>query len=374
MKIFSLLIAISLIALDLSFANPAETIKVAAIFAKTGNAASDNSYSLDGVKFAIQELNKQGGVIGKKLELLEFDNKSSALGSKIAAKKAVESGVVIIFGASWSSHSLAMAPVCQEAKIPMISPYSTNPDVTLVGDYIFRMCFINSFQGKVMAKFAFQNLKAKSAGVLINANSKFSESLAKYFIKNYQSQGGEILFTTTYLEQSADFNDIINKIKIFKPQVIFLPDHENDSGHIIKQVRENKIFTTFISGDGWDNTMYKSVGTVIEGNFFSGHWHRDNNSAENRKFVKNYTKYSNNFDSGNALSYDSVSLFADAVRRAGSLNPTKIRDAIADTKNFKGVTGNISFDKNGDPVKSVIILKFDKGTSVFVKSVEPDES
>ncbi|MCP4673618.1 MAG: ABC transporter substrate-binding protein, partial [Desulfobacula sp.] len=203
MKILSSLIAIILILSSLSSVHAAESVKVAAIFAKTGKAALDSASALDGVRFAVQTLNNQGGVLGKKLELLEFNNQSTALGSKIAAKKAVKAGVVIAFGANYSSHSLAMAPVFQKAKIPMISPYSTNPNVTLIGDYIFRICFINSFQGRVMAKFALQDLNAKTAGVLINANSQFSENLSHYFTENYQVQDGIILFKEHYLDKTS---------------------------------------------------------------------------------------------------------------------------------------------------------------------------
>ena len=371
MKVLSSFIAAIVVLLSLSSAHAAETVKVASIFAKTGNAALDNTSALNGVRLAVQDLNNQGGVLGKQLELLEFDNKSTALGSKIAARKAIQSNVVIVFGANWSSHSLAMAPVCQAAKIPMISPYSTNPDVTLVGDYIFRVCFIDSFQGKVMAKFALQDMKAKTAGVLINANSKYSESLTHYFIKNYKNQGGKVLFQEHYLDKTTDFMYFINKIKILKPDIIFLPGHSNDSCYIIKQARDNKIPTTFLGGDGWDNDMYTIIGNVIEGNFYSSHWHPDSITPKSQAFIKKYENRSKELDSGSALSEDCIFLFADAVHRAGSLDPKKIRNALAKTQNFQGVTGNISFDKNGDPIKSAVILKFNKGTSVYVKSVDP---
>ena len=371
MKFLSLLIAMVISFLNVSFPEAAETVKVAAIFAKTGKAALDNAMALNGVRFAVEELNQQGGILGKQIKLIELDNKSTALGSKFAAEKAVKANVIIVFGANWSSHSLAMAPVFQAAKIPMISPCSTNPQVTLVGDYIFRICFIDPFQGRVMASFAFQDLKAKTAAVLINANSKFSEGLAKYFVQNYKKDGGKILFEGNYLEQTVNFSFLINKIKALEPEVVFLPGHSKDSAFIIKQARDTGISTTFIGGDGWNDTMYKIVGNVIEGNYYSDHWHQDTSNKKSQQFVEKYRKRSEEFGIANALSFDCVFLFADAVGRSGSLDPVQIRNAIAATKNFQGVTGNIKFDKNGDPIKSAVILKFDKGTSVYVKTVAP---
>jgi len=371
MKILSSFIAAILVLLSLSSAHAAETVKVAAIFAKTGKTALYNTPALDGIRFAIKELNLQGGVLGKQLELLEFDNQSTALGSKIAAKKAVQSKVIIVFGASWSSHSIAMAPVFQTAKIPMISPLSTNPEVTLVGDYIFRICFIDSFQGKVMAKFALQDMKAKTAGVLINANSKYSEGLAQYFVQNYQNQGGKILFKEHYLDKTADFTPVMEKIKTLQPEIIFLPGRSKDSGLIIKQARNVGISTIFLGGDGWSNDLYKTTGNIIEGNFFSKHWHRGSASTKSQEFVAKYKNHFTRLISENALAYDSISLFADAVRRAGSFDPAKIRNAIAKTQDFQGVTGDITFNKNGDPIKPAVILKFAKGTSLYVKTINP---
>jgi len=354
-----------------SFAESGETIKVAAIFAKTGNAVLGNSTALNGVRFAVEELNQQGGVLGKQLELLEFDNKSTSLGSKLAAKMAVKAKVITVFGANWSSHSLAMAPVFQAAGIPMISPFSTNPRVTLVGDYIFRICYTDLFQGKIVARFAIQDLNAGTAGVLINANSAFSEGLANLFIQSYRQQGGKILFVKHYLEKTADFTPFLDEIRTFRPEVIFLPGHIKDSSFIIKQARIGGIKSIFIGGDGWNESMYKAVGSVIEGNYYANQWHQDGSGQKNRRFVEKYRHRSRDFDAGSALGEDAVFLFADAVRRAGSLDPTRIRDAIAATRDFPGVTGNISFDRNGDPIKPVVILKFEKGASIYVKTIDP---
>jgi branched-chain amino acid transport system substrate-binding protein len=370
MKLLSLFIVMLIWLLNVTPSVAAETVKIAAVFAKTGKAALGNT-PFNGVRMAVNELNQRGGILGKSIELFELDNQSTALGSKLAAQKAVKANVIAVFGASWSSHSQAMAPICQTAEIPMLTPYSTNPQVTLVGNYIFRICYIDPFQGRVMANFSYQYLKAKTAGVLINADSKFSEGLAEHFIQNYKKLGGRILFEENYLDKTANFEILVKKINAFRPEVVFLPGYDKDSAYIIKQTRNSGLSTTFIGGDGWSDDMYKLVGDVIEGNYYSSHWHPDSTGIKSQQFIKKFKDYSDDFDTGSALSYDCVMLFADAVSRAGSLDKSKIRDAIAATENYQGVTGKISFNRNGDPIKSAVILKFQKETSIFVKTVDP---
>jgi branched-chain amino acid transport system substrate-binding protein len=371
MRLLFLILAGSLFSFQAWHLEAGETIKAAAIFSKTGKAAFDNTTALNGVRYAVDELNQNGGLFGSQIELIELDNKSTALGSKIAAKKAVDAGAVIVFGAVWSSHSLAMAPVLQTAGIPMISPYSTHPGLTLIGDYIFRICYTDPFQGKIMASFAFHDLKAKTAAVLTNVSNKFSESLSEYFIDNYRHLGGRVLFEKSYLEKTSDFTSILDDIKKYNPDVIFLPGHMKDSAFIIKQARLNGIKTVFLGGDGWNDFIYKIVGNIVEGSYYTNHWHQDGTGDINRQFMKKYERQNRELDPGYALAEDCVFLFADAVRRANSLKPALIRDAMAATENFEGVTGTISFDKNGDPIKSVVILKFENGSSVYVKTVEP---
>lgn len=205
MKFLSVLIVTILLFFNISFLEAAETVRVASIFGKTGPGAFANKATIEGVRFAVRELNRQGGLLGKQIELLEFDNKSSAIHSKLVAQKAVKDEVIAVFGANWSSNSLAMAQVLQAAKIPMISPLATNPDVTLVGNYIFRVCFIDSFQGTVLAKFALQDLNVQTAAILINASARYSEDLAQFFKQYFEKQGGKIVFQAHYLQDTDDF-------------------------------------------------------------------------------------------------------------------------------------------------------------------------
>jgi len=267
-----------------------------------------------------------------------------------------------------------MAPILHKAKIPMITPLSTNPKVTLVGDYIFRACFIDPFQGTVMANFALRNLNAKTAAVLINVSEEYSKGLAKFFIEQFQQKGGKVVCEEKYLRNTTDFDSLLQKTKKLKPDVIFIPGGERDSGFIIKQARNMGIAGTFIGGDGWGPGLYKYGGKFVEDSYYISHWNRAATNLENINFLKMYEQKNKKIPEGEAqvaLGYDSVMIFADAVYRSKSLKPTQIRDALANTKNYKGVTGKVTFNKNGDPVKSAIIIKLKNGIPVFVKSIEP---
>ncbi len=208
---------------------------VAAIYSKTGNAAYGSEFALTSIRLAVRGLNQDGGLLGRKIELIEMDNASTPLGSKKAAEKAVEMGVVAVIGPSRSSHSLGAAPVLQKAGIPMIASDSTNPDVTKVGNYIFRACFIDPFQGKVMATFAVRDLNAKTAVVLTNAGQKYSRGLAEFFIRSFRELGGNVLWEGKYLKETANFAPLIAKVKELAPDVVFVPGYAKDSGFIIRE-------------------------------------------------------------------------------------------------------------------------------------------
>ncbi|MCP4718760.1 MAG: ABC transporter substrate-binding protein [Desulfobacteraceae bacterium] len=378
MKRFLIFIMILCIIAAISFSASAksqapETIKIASIYGKTGDAAGLYDFYLAGIRFAVEKINKQGGMLGKKIKLIELDNKSTALGSKSAAKKAANKGVTAVIGSAWSAHSIAMAKVLQKAKTPMISTASTNPQVTLLGDYIFRVCFIDPFQGAVMANFTINDLKAKKAVVLINTGNKYSLGLARVFADKYKQLGGRILWEGKYLSEATDFSKILDKVKQLEPDVIFLPGQIRDSAFLIKQARRKGLQTPFLGGDGWDKKMYEYAGDTLDGSFYSNHWHREMDFQKSRLFVKAYQdRYGkqDNFSAAIPLGYDAVMVLAEAVSRANSLDPGQIRDALAATENFQGTTGTISLDHNGDPIKSAVILKFDKGSVIYVKAID----
>ena len=349
-----------------------EIIQIAAIFAKTGVAAKNNISNFQGVIIAVEEINARGGLLDRPVEIIEIDNKSTPLGSKQAALEAVRLDVTAVIGASWSSHSLAMAPVLQQAQIPMISNFSTNPAVTKVGDYIFRVCFTDPFQGKIMAGFARRDLKAQTAVILKNINSNYSLGLAEFFTSAFTQGGGKILWEGEYKEKSVDFSDLLQEVQALKPDVVFVPGYERDSGFMIKQARGMGIQTVFLGGDGWGNQMFEYGGATVDNNYYSSHWHPDIPSAANQDLMARYRSKFGPATNNIPLAYDAVMVLADAVRRAHSLDRKKIRDALAATQNFQGATGTISFDENGDPEdKDAVILKLEKGASVFVKTIRP---
>jgi len=356
-------------------ARATEAIKIAAIFAKTGVAAKDNAPIFQGVSLAVEGINSQGGLLGQQLEVIELDNSSNPIDSKKAALKAVELDVVAIIGAAWSSHSLAIAPVLQQRQIPMISPISTNPKVTLIGNFIFRVCFTDPFQGRVMAQFAYRDLKARTAIILTNVNSDFSIGLAEFFEKSFIQSGGKVLWEGEYKEKSVDFSTVLKKVRLLQPDVVFVPGYIKDSAFLIKQARTMEIGSIFLGGDGWSgDQMYKYGGKAIEGSYYSQHWHSKVPFPRSQQLQASYRiKYGKGIIPGFLPSaYDAVMVLADAIRRAQSLDHGKIRDTLAATKNFQGATGTITFDENGDPVnKDAVVLKFANGTSVFVKTIKP---
>lgn len=355
------------------FATAAATdeIKIAAILAKTGEAAEDNSELFESFRFAVDEVNAKGGLLGKKIKLIEYDNHSTPIQSNLAAKQAVKDGVVAVLGASWSSHSLAMAPYLQKMKVPMISPDSTNPDVTLTGDYIFRASFIDSFQGKVLAKFARKDLKASTTVIMENINSDYSLGLAKIFGQNFIARGGEVLAVLNYKSGKTDFTDLLNVTKEFNPDVLFIPGH-SESGYVVRQAQDLGIKATMLGGDGWPyHQFYANGGQDIEEGYYTTSWNKDLGTTKSRDFVARYNKVYDVTDFS-AVSYDAAMLLFDAINRAGSIDPRAIRDAIAATKNFDGVTGKMSFDNHGDPVKQVLIMKITKGRPAIFKIITPD--
>lgn len=352
----------------------AGTIKVAAVFAKSGEAATPNTMVFYGLRFAVDEINKKGGLLGRTVELIEIDNQSTALGSKAAAEKAVKEGVSAVIGGPRSSHAMAMAPVLQEAHIPMISPSATLPEFTRTGDYIFRACFIDDFQGMIMATFAIRELGAGTAVVLTNTGNQYSMGLAKVFIEQYQKAGGEILLEGEYLEDVTDFRALLEQVRRLDPKVVFIPGYGKDTGRIMKTAGELGINLRYLGGDGWgEELLYQYAGDAAEGNYTCSNWNKNNPDNLSQRFVETFEKsYGRILSFAVPLAYDSFMLLADAVTRANSSDPLKIRDALAATKGFKGITGEFTFDENRNPIsKPAVILRYEKGATVFVKTFQP---
>jgi branched-chain amino acid transport system substrate-binding protein len=365
-----LLFLLFVFAAPLYASNP---ILIAAIFSQTGIAAAHNEPLISMVQLAVEDINLSGGIDSRPIQLVLLDNQSTPIGSTVAAEEAIRLGVTAVIGAHWSSHSLAMAPILQKAGIPTISPGSTNPDVTLIGNYIFRACFLDSFQGKAMARFAREELKARSAAILRNIDEQYSVTLAEFFKESFSNLGGRIFLDAEYRGKAVDFAKIIAKIKEYNPDVVYLPGYTRDSGLIIKQSRSMGVKATFLGGDAWDE-IDKVAGDTIEGSYQSAPWHPDVPFPQSKILQKLYhRKFHKPISNMSApLAYDAVHLLADAILKAGTTNRKAIRDALAATVGFHGATGIITFDKNGDPEnKEVIIIRFHEGKRIFYKAIKP---
>jgi len=352
----------------------ARTIKIGAIFPITGPLATFGTSCANGAKMAIEEVNLRGGVLGSKIELLIEDDQYKPEEAANAAKKLIERDkVVALIAEVTSSITLVVAPIAQQSKIVLLTPTATNPKVTQVGDYIFRACFIDDFQGEVMANFVYKNLKLKTAAILTAVTSDYSKGLAQFFKQKYTALGGKIVAEESYSEGDSDFRAQLTKIKAAKPEFVYVPGYYADVGPILLQARELGITVPFGGGDGWDSpVLLQTAGKAAEGCFFSNHYSPDSKELVVQTFVKNYQKkYGTTPDALAALAYDAAKLLVDAINRAGSTDSSKIRDALAATKGFRGVTGVITFDANRNPVKSAVIIEIKGGKQVYRATVKP---
>ncbi len=341
-------------------AGPGEGIPVAAIFSLTGRGANSNLRHLQGVQLAVEEINARGGVRARPIELAVCDNRSTVVGSTEAAREAVARGVIAIIGSSWSDHSLAIAPIAQQAGVPMVSNYSSNPKVTQVGNYIFRVCYLDTFQARLMAQFARHHLHIQKVATLYQSGNDYSTDLAVFFDKEFRSRGGEVVSQVPYLKDSLDYSEALHQIKGSKAEAIYLPGYEKETGLIMKQAYKMGIHLPILGADGWGDAMPKYLGGVVEDGYEVKAWNPESPQPISRHFVASFRKKFGEGEilSGTALAYDATLLLADAMTRAQAIDRTKIRDALAATQGFVGVTGPIRFDENRNPIKGAIINRY----------------
>jgi branched-chain amino acid transport system substrate-binding protein len=323
---------------------------------------------------AIEEINAAGGLLGRKVRLITEDDQSKPEEAGTVVTKLInQDGVVAVIGQVASSHSLAAAPICQNNQIPMVSPSSTNPRVTQVGDYIFRVCFIDPFQGAVMAKFAANTLKAKRVAILVDVRSDYSVGLQTFFRQQFKQLGGEVISEQSYSQGDSDFRAQLTQIKAQNPEAIYVPGYYTEVGTIARQAKELGLNVPLLGGDGWDSQkLFEIGGESVVGSYISNHYSVDDPSPAIQKFVKDYeTKYKQKPDALAALGYDAAKILADAITRAGSTNGDKIRDALGATKDFQGVTGKITINADRNAVKPAVVLKVENGKFSYVETVQP---
>ncbi len=352
----------------------ADTLLLGEIGSLTGSEATFGISARNGIELALEEANKAGGVKGKKLAVRVYDSQGRVEEAAQAATRLItHDKVLVILGEAASSNSMAMAEKAQAAGVPMITPTSTNPAVTQKGDYIFRVCFIDSFQGYVMAKFARENLKLSRVAVLEDNKSDYSVGLKDVFARKFSEMGGTIVATESYSKGDTDFRAQLTAIKKTKPEALFVPGYYTDVGIIARQSRELGMTMPLLGGDGWESDkLFELGGDALEGSYFSNLYAVDNPDPILKKFIAKYQKvYGGVPDSVAALAYDAAWLAIDAMKRAPDLSRASIRDAIAATKDFPGVAGVINLDKNRDAVKEAVVLKVENGTTKFVTTVQP---
>lgn len=366
-------VAALLSAVGLTGASPAlaQEILIGHYGSLTGSEATFGQSTSNGIKLAINDINAAGGINGRPVRLVEYDTKGDAREAGAVVTRLVTADKVsAVIGEVASSLSLAGAPICQRNGVPMITPSSTNPRVTLVGDMIFRVCFIDPFQGYVGAKFATEK-GAKRVAILQDQASAYSVGLADEFEKNFKAMGGQITTRQSYNAGDQDFTARLTSIRATNPDMVYIPGYYTDVANIAIQARKLGITATLIGGDGWDSAKLGEIaGDAINGAFYSNHAAPDDPALAD--FVKKYEdEYGVRPDALGALGYDAAMLLFDAMKRAKSLSGNDLRDAIAATKDYAGVTGTINFDANRDAVKPAVILRMKDRQPVFEARIEP---
>ena len=379
-----LLILLSLSALAPSCASTQKstgehaTINIGFFGDLTGPTFNFGMSAKNGVLMAADEINQAGGINGRPIDIVIEDDKGSPEEAAQVTGKLIERyKVVAIIGAGASGNSLASAPKAQAARVPLIAPSSTNPAVTQVGDYIFRACFIDAFQGEVMAKFGVSTLKAKRAAIMLDFNSPYSRGLTDFFEFSFAKLGGEIVAKQSYSQGDPDYRGQLSAIKAANPDVIYIPGYYGDVAIIAKQARQVGLTVPLLGADGWDAPeLWELGGDALNGSYISNHYSADDPSETIQKFVHAYRQRYGNLtpDAHAALAYDALRFLAEAIARAGTTEGPKLRDALAETKNFAGVTGIISMDRDRNAVKPAVVLKLEDLKYIYQETIQPESS
>jgi len=352
-----------------------EALKIGEVNPITGAIGRYGTTCHQGIQLAIDQANSGGGVLGKKIVLLTEDNQSQAgQTSTIVRKFVTQDKVVAIVGDLTSSATLEGGPIAQAAKIPMVTPLATNPKVTEIGDYIFRVCFIDEFQGRVMARFALENLKAKKAALLTDTKQDYSVGLSGFFKDTFVSGAGRVVREQSYSSGDTDFRAQLTSIKAAGPEVVFVPGYYPEVGIILKEARLLGITVPFIGCEAWDSpTLLQVAGKAADGCYFSNQFSAGDPSPAVQEFAKVYRdKFGNLPDNFAALGYDAANVVLDAVKRAGSTSPSAVRDAIAQTKDFAGVSGQITIDTQRNASKPAVILAIKDQQVQYFEKINPN--
>ncbi len=354
------------------------TIKIGYLGDLSGRTFNFGQSALNGMLLAVGEINRNGGVNGRQLDVvIEDDQGSPERAAGLVTKMVGQDKVVAVIAGGASGSSLAAAPRAQAAKIPLISPSATDPAVTRTGDYIFRVCYTDNFQGEVMARFSTRALKAKKAAIMVDFNNPYSRGLSEFFETSFTKLGGQIVSKQSYAQGDPDFRGQLSAIRNEEPDVIYIPGYYGDVGLIAKQARQLGLAQPLLGGDGWDAPeLWALGGTAINGSYISNHYSADDPSVLIQQFVTNYKLLYNNLtpDAHAALGYDALKFLVAGIQRVGTTEGPRVREALSQTKDFAGVTGVISLDAERNAVKPAVVLKLQDARYVYQETIQPDSA
>lgn len=351
-----------------------DEIKIGHYGSMTGSEATFGLSTKEGIDLAVDEVNAAGGLKGKKVKVIHMDDQGKPEEAVSVVTRLIEQEkVVALLGEVASSRSLAAAPIAQSKKVPMLTPSSTNPKVTEVGDFIFRACFIDPFQGTVMAKFATENLKVKRAAVLRDVKSDYSVGLADVFVNEFAKMGGTISTDVSYQSGDVDFKAQLTQIKSKNPDAIFIPGYYTEVGLIARQARELGIKAVLLGGDGWDSPKLSEIGQKsVDGGYFSNHYSTESTDPAAVDFMAKFkAKYNKSPDGLSSVAYDATRMLLKAIENSADASPIAIRDQLAAIKEFQGATGKISINDKRDAVKSAVVVQVEGTNNKYVTTVNP---
>ena len=351
------------------------TIKIGYFGDLTGPTYNFGQSAMNGVLMAAAQANQYGGVNGRQIDVVIQDDRGSPEeAARLTAKLIDDYKVVAVIAGGTSGNSRAAAPKAQSSHIPLISPSSTDPAVTQTGDYIFRACFVDSFQGEAMASFAANTLKAKRAAILFDFNSPYGRGLTEFFEISFAKLGGEIVNKQSYTQGDSDFKGQLSSIKAAEPDVIYIPGYYGEVALIAKQARAIGLQQPLLGGDGWDAPeLWQLGGDALNGSYMTTHYSVGDPSPAIQAFVEGYKQRYGNLvpDAHAALAYDAARLLFDAITRAATTDSPPLRDALANTKDFAGVTGMITMDADRDAIKPAVVLKLQDARFIYQETIQP---
>lgn len=353
----------------------AATIKIGGLGPLTGPLAIYGVTATNGSKLAFEEINKNGGILGKQVEFVLFDEKGDSTEAVTAYNRLVDEGVVALVGDITSKPSLAVAEIAAQDNMPMITPTGTQFNITEAGPNVFRVCFTDPYQGVILANLAKNNLKANTVAIMVNNSSDYSDGVAEAFIKEAERLGLKIVAKEGYAEGDKDFRAQLTKVAATNPDVLLVPDYYEQVALITTQAREVGVKSTFIGPDGWDGVakaLDSSAYGAVENSYFTNHYSVEDTNEKVQNFLKAYReKYKDEPSAFSALSYDAAYLMKDAIEKAGSIDKDTIVKAMKES-DFAGVTGHLRFDEKNNPVKAVTVLKVVNGNYTFDSVIQPE--